>query len=68
MPNLSSVSIRECSKLEMILDGMKSLKELRMFNDRIQVVNGEGVDFHKAHHVPLISLDDANEGIVSFWA
>jgi hypothetical protein len=30
MPYLSSILIRECSKLEMIADGMKFLRELRM--------------------------------------
>jgi hypothetical protein len=67
MPNLSEVFIWECSKLEMIPDGMKFLKGLRMldtykmprvFNDRIRVVNGEeGADLHKVCHVPLISLE-----------
>ncbi|KAL3533904.1 hypothetical protein ACH5RR_007425 [Cinchona calisaya] len=66
MPNLSTLSIASCGKLEMIPTGLRSittLKELLIksmpyeFTARIQVVDGrEGADFHKVSHIPSISI------------
>ncbi|PIN10002.1 hypothetical protein CDL12_17415 [Handroanthus impetiginosus] len=68
MPNLSYLVIYECTKLEMIPDGLRfittlqKLTTLRMpkkFNDRLLVVNGEpGQDYHKVRHIPSIRLID----------
>ncbi|XP_027179443.1 probable disease resistance RPP8-like protein 2 [Coffea eugenioides] len=65
MPNLSVLTIEECTKLEMVPNGLrfvKTLKELKIvrmpkeFTDRIQAANGEdqGQDFDKVSHIPTI--------------
>ncbi|PIN17914.1 Apoptotic ATPase [Handroanthus impetiginosus] len=64
LPNLSCLYIRECTKLEMIPDGLRfitTLQQLRTidmpeeFNERLRVVNGEaGQDYHKVRHIPSI--------------
>ncbi|KAL9165240.1 hypothetical protein ABFS82_06G158500 [Erythranthe guttata] len=68
-PNLSSLRIEYCHKLEMIPDGLRfitTLQELttqgmpRNFNDRLrEMVNDQpGEDYHKVRHIPSISLMD----------
>ncbi|PIN25649.1 Apoptotic ATPase [Handroanthus impetiginosus] len=66
MPNLSQLGIYQCTKLEMIPDGLRfitTLQELttaempRQFNERLMVVNGEaGQDYHKVRHIPSRKL------------
>ncbi|KAL2230238.1 UNVERIFIED_CONTAM: putative disease resistance protein [Sesamum indicum] len=66
MPNLSSLEIRRCNKLEMIPIGLKfitTLKELRIasmpeeFEERARVVDGEeGEDYCKIKHIPTIYI------------
>ncbi|XP_027173493.1 probable disease resistance RPP8-like protein 2 isoform X1 [Coffea eugenioides] len=68
MPNLSVLRIEECTKLEMVPNGLrfvKTLKELNIvrmpkeFTDRIQAANGhedQGQDFDKVSHIPTISV------------
>ncbi|KAK4424565.1 putative disease resistance protein [Sesamum alatum] len=66
MPNLSSLYIRKCNKLEIIPDGLKfiiTLKELfidfmpKEFVDRARVMDGEeGEDYHKIKHIPSVNL------------
>ncbi|KAL0300014.1 UNVERIFIED_CONTAM: putative disease resistance RPP8-like protein 2 [Sesamum angustifolium] len=66
MPNLSTLEIRRCNKLEMIPDGLKfvtTLKELRIasmpeeFEERARVVDGEeGEDYRKIKHIPSIYI------------
>ncbi|XP_027066446.2 inactive disease susceptibility protein LOV1-like [Coffea arabica] len=64
MPNLSVLTIEECTKLEMVPNGLryvKTLKELNFvrmpkeFTDRIQAANGHE-DFDKVSHIPTISV------------
>ncbi|KAL0412933.1 UNVERIFIED_CONTAM: putative disease resistance RPP8-like protein 2 [Sesamum radiatum] len=66
MPNLCSLYIGNCKKLEMIPHGLKfitTLKKLFIHNmpkefvDRVRVVDGEeGEDYHKIKHIPSVSL------------
>ncbi|KAL0378403.1 UNVERIFIED_CONTAM: putative disease resistance RPP8-like protein 2 [Sesamum radiatum] len=66
MPNLSTLEIRRCNKLEMIPDGLKfitTLKEMRIasmpedFEERARIVDGEeGEDYRKIKHIPFIYI------------
>lgn len=66
MPNLSSLLISSCQKLQMIPDGLRfitTLKDLEIqrmpieFNQRMQVIDGqEGADFDKVRHLHSIVI------------
>ncbi|KAL0300017.1 UNVERIFIED_CONTAM: putative disease resistance protein, partial [Sesamum angustifolium] len=66
MPNLFYLRINECSKLEMIPEGLKFITTLRElfilgmreeFEKRVRVVDGEeGEDYHKIKHIPSIFI------------
>ncbi|CDP11050.1 unnamed protein product [Coffea canephora] len=66
MPELSSLRIVDCQKLEMIPDGLRyvtTLKEIYLvqmpeeFNNRVTRVNGQqGEDYDKISHVPSVNI------------
>ncbi|XP_027152061.1 probable disease resistance protein RF9 [Coffea eugenioides] len=66
MPNLSTLQIRFCEKLEMISDGLRFLTTLNKvslvdmpeeFNNRIRIKNDQqGEDYDKISHVPLVKI------------
>ncbi|KAL3533937.1 hypothetical protein ACH5RR_007458 [Cinchona calisaya] len=68
MPNLSSLTIWHCEKLEMIPIGLRSIATLKKLNinympkkftDRIRVVDGqEGADYYKVSHIPSIIIQN----------
>lgn len=69
MPNVSTIQIECCNKLEMLPDGFRFLTALRVLNivdmpedfryriqSRSVVDGGVGEDFYKVRHVPCINL------------
>ncbi|CAK9181512.1 unnamed protein product, partial [Ilex paraguariensis] len=66
MPNLSTLEIRSCKKLQRVPEGLKfvtTLQELVIgdmpneFNERIRIVDGqEGEDFDRVRHIPSIVI------------